>query len=272
MGVLDEIVAHKTKEVAERRELYPVKLLEQSPFFATPVVSLKHYLTRPGSSGVIAEIKRRSPSKGDINPHISVEKLSVGYMQAGAAALSILTDKKFFGGSSDDVAAARRANFCPILRKEFIIDEYQLIEAKSIGADVILLIARILPAEKLKSLADTASRLGLEVLCEIHEDNELERSLVDSVTHVGINSRNLDTLTINPDAFERLGGMIPQGKTRIAESGISSPDTICSLRKIGFTGFLIGENFMKTADPAKACAKFIEQSRTLDEQVDILNG
>jgi indole-3-glycerol phosphate synthase len=272
MGVLDQIVAHKATEVAERKELYPIKLLEQSPYFSTKSVSLKHYLTRPSSSGVIAEFKRRSPSKGDINPHASIEKLSIGYMQAGAAALSILTDKKFFGGSNDDLTAARKSNFCPILRKEFIIDEYQVIEAKSIGADVILLIARILTAEKLKALADLAVKLGLEVLCEVHEEKELERSLVDSVTHLGINSRNLDTLSIDPEAFERLGALVPAGKIRVAESGISSPDVISSLRKSGFSGFLIGENFMKTADPAKACARFIEQARVQDEQIDILNG
>lgn len=271
MGVLEQIVAHKKQEVAERKELYPVRLLEKSPFFSTPKVSLRHYLTRPGSSGVIAEIKKRSPSKGDINPHISVEKLSIGYMQAGAAALSILTDTKFFGGVNEDVTTARRANFCPLLRKEFIVDEYQLVEAKSIGADVVLLIARILPAAELKALAETAVRLGLEVLCEIHEESELERSLIDSVTHLGINSRNLDTLEIDPEAFERLGSAIPSSKIKIAESGISDPATVHALRRSGFTGFLIGETFMKTADPARSCAKFIEQVRALDEQVDILD-
>jgi indole-3-glycerol phosphate synthase len=261
MAILDQIVSNKRKEVEHARELYPVKLLEKSVFYSTPVVSLKHYLTRPGSSGVIAEIKRKSPSKGDINPHISVESLSIAYMQAGAAGLSILTDKVFFGGSNEDLIQARKTNFCPILRKEFIIDEYQVIEAKSIGADVILLIARILDAQKLKSLAILAKSLGLEVLCEIHESSELKRALIAEVTHIGINSRNLDTLEIDMAAFERLAAEIPGDKIRIAESGISDPHVLKTLRAYGFQGFLIGESFMKTADPAKACARFIQEAR-----------
>jgi indole-3-glycerol phosphate synthase len=261
MTLLDQIVTNKRKEVEQAKELYPVKLLEKSAFYSTSVVSLKHYLTRPGSSGVIAEIKRKSPSKGDINPHISVESLSIAYMQSGAAGLSILTDKKFFGGTNDDVITARKMNFCPILRKEFIIDEYQVIEAKSIGADVILLIARILDAEKLKSLARVAKSLGLEVLCEVHEHAELQKALIQEVTHVGINSRNLDTLEIDINAFERLGTEIPSDKIRIAESGISDPQTIQTLRAHGFKGFLIGESFMKSADPAKACERFIQDAQ-----------
>ena len=261
MAILDQIVANKRKEVDQSKELYPVKLLEKSAFYSTPTVSLKHYLTRPGSSGVIAEIKRKSPSKGDINPYVSVESLSIAYMQAGAAGLSILTDKKFFGGTNDDVISARKTNFCPILRKEFVIDEYQVIEAKSIGADVILLIARILDAQKLKSLATLAKGLGLEVLCEVHEASELEKALIEEVTHVGINSRNLDTLEIDIGAFEKLAAMIPADKIRIAESGISDPQVLKKLRTDGFTGFLIGENFMKSADPAKACARFIQDAQ-----------
>lgn len=257
MGVLEDIVAHKRKEVQSAQELYPVKLLERSPYFETKTVSLSQYLSRPGSSGVIAEIKRKSPSRGVINNNISVEKLSIGYMQAGAAALSILTDKEFFGGSNGDLTTARKVNFCPILRKEFVIDPYQIIEAKSIGADVILLIARILTATQLKELAELARSLGLEVLCEIHEESELDRSVIDAVTQLGINSRNLDTLEIDDRLFEKLSNQIPADKRRIAESGISDPERISELRKQGFVGFLIGETFMKTADPAKACERFI---------------
>ena len=137
MNILEKIVEQKKKEMAERKSLYPVKLLEQSIFFASPTVSLKKYVQRKDLSGIIAELKRKSPSKGAINPYVSIERTSIGYMQAGASALSILTDKEFFGGSNEDLMVARKFNYCPILRKDFTIDEYQIVEAKSIGADAI---------------------------------------------------------------------------------------------------------------------------------------
>ena len=169
MNILDQILAHKETEVAERKSLYPVKLLEKSIFFPTQPVSLKKYLLREDKSGIIAEIKRKSPSKGVINPHVSIERTSIGYMQAGASALSVLTDQKFFGGSNDDLMIARKFNYCPILRKDFVIDEYQIVEAKSIGADAILLIAAALAPEKLASLCAFAHTLKLEVLMEVHD-------------------------------------------------------------------------------------------------------
>ena len=144
MNILDQIIEHKRKETEERKSLYPVRLLEQSIYFGTKPVSLCHYIRRRDKSGIIAEIKRKSPSKGVINAYVSVERTSIGYMQAGASALSVLTDKQFFGGSNDDLTVARKFNFCPILRKDFTLDEYQIVEAKSIGADAILLIAAAL--------------------------------------------------------------------------------------------------------------------------------
>src|SRR5688572_23780862 len=152
MNILDEIVKHKEKEVSEAKALYPVKLLEQSIFFSSPAVSLKKYIQREDKTGIIAEFKRKSPSKGIINAHASVERTAIGYMQAGASALSVLTDKQFFGGSNEDLTTARKYNFCPIIRKDFTIDEYQIIEAKSIGADAILLIAAVLDPALSKSL------------------------------------------------------------------------------------------------------------------------
>src|SRR3954471_1740242 len=152
MNILDKILAHKVKEVEERKGLYPVKLLEQSIFFGSQTVSMKKYIQRPDKSGIIAEFKRKSPSKGIINAYASVERTSIGYMQAGASALSVLTDKEFFGGTSEDLMTARKYNFCPIIRKDFTIDEYQIIEAKSIGADAILLIAAVLEPTQLKAL------------------------------------------------------------------------------------------------------------------------
>ncbi|MCL4150186.1 UNVERIFIED_CONTAM: hypothetical protein GTU68_058628, partial [Idotea baltica] len=187
MNILDKIVAHKKEEVAQQKALYPVKLLEQST----------GYLTRPDKSGIIAEIKRKSPSQGDINPYVSVEKVSIGYMQAGASALSILTDSNFFGGKNEDLTLARRMNYCPILRKEFIIDEYQIIEARSIGADAILLIASILEPKTLAKFGALAQSLGMEVLMEVHDQEELDSSLCEYIDLVGVNNRNLKDFTVD---------------------------------------------------------------------------
>ena len=168
MYILDKIIAHKKKEVAERKKLFPTDLLETSIFFKTECVSLVKYLKDENKSGVIAEFKRRSPSKGDINKYASVEQVTIGYMQAGASALSVLTDTEFFGGKSADLSEARKYNYCPILRKDFVIDEYQIVEAKSIGADAVLLIAACLSKEEIKKLSAFAHSLGLQVLMEIH--------------------------------------------------------------------------------------------------------
>jgi len=260
--ILDEIVAHKRTEVAERKSLYPTKLLEQSPYFETPPVSLKHYLRRKDMHGIIAEIKRKSPSKGDINPYVSVEKVSIGYMQAGASALSILTDTKFFGGKNEDLTLARRMNFCPILRKDFIVDPYQIIEARSIGADAILLIAACLSPEEIKELGGFAQSLGLEVLMEVHDKEELDRSLCEQVDLVGVNNRNLKDFTVDIQTSLDLAAHIPDTFVKVAESGLSTPQQVHTLREAGFEGFLMGQAFMETAQPEKACARFIEGLRT----------
>src|SRR4051812_13892848 len=198
MNILDKIIAHKRKEVDERKSLYPVKLLEKSIYFNSPVVSLKKYLLRDDKVGIIAEIKRKSPSKGVINQHVSIERTSIGYMQAGASALSILTDTEFFGGKNDDLTVARKYNYCPILRKDFTIDEYQVVEAKSIGADAILLLANVLSANELKQLARLAKSLGLEVVMEIRGRQELD-ALNEYVDVVGVNNRNLKDFSVNVD-------------------------------------------------------------------------
>lgn len=261
MGILEEIITHKLVEVAERKELLPIKLLEKSPFFATPIVSLKRYLDRSDRLGVIAEIKRRSPSKGVLAPSISVERLSIGYMQGGASALSILTDHKYFGGSNDDLSTARTFNFCPILRKDFIVDEYQLIEAKSIGADVALLIVRALSPDRLKTLYAQAVALGLEVLAEVHDQAELERALELDSAIIGINNRDLDTLQIDITRSAKLFQRIPRGRCVVAESGLNDPAVVAELKRGGFSGFLIGEHFMKQPDAARACKLFIEEAQ-----------
>ncbi|GJM32909.1 MAG: indole-3-glycerol phosphate synthase [Saprospiraceae bacterium] len=267
MNILEKIVAHKRKEVAEKKALYPVALLEKSIYFKTPTVSLTKYLQRPDKSGIIAEFKRKSPSKGDINPYAEVEKVSIGYMQAGASALSILTDEHFFGGHNKDLIVARKFNFCPILRKDFTIDEYQIIEARSIGADCILLIAECLEKDQLKQLAKTAKNLGLEVLLEIHSADQLDK-LNEFVDIVGVNNRNLTDFTVNIGASLELSTQIPTGVLKISESGLDDPNAVVKLRRAGFQGFLIGEHFMNSADPAAACGEFIHRVQHITQILD----
>jgi indole-3-glycerol phosphate synthase len=263
MNILDKIIAHKHKEVAERKSLYPVKLLEQSIFFSSPTVSLKKYVQRKDKSGIIAEIKRKSPSKGTINSNVSIERTSIGYMQAGASALSILTDKEFFGGSSDDLTMARKFNFCPILRKDFIVDEYQIVEAKSIGADAILLIAAALPVKRLNELALFAKSLGLEILMEVHTAEELTSNHEAEVDLVGVNNRDLKTFVVSIEISKKLAPFMPKEKVLISESGIDSPAAIVELRKHGYEGFLMGETFMKHSRPEQAAKDFIEELNQL---------
>lgn len=258
MNILDQIVSHKRKEVEERKSLFSVKLLEQSIFFPSQPVSLKKYLLREDKSGIIAEIKRKSPSKGMINPYVSVERTSIGYMQAGASALSVLTDKQFFGGSNDDLTIARKFNFCPILRKDFMVDEYQIVEAKSIGADVILLIAAVLDTETIKKFTQQAHSLGLEVLLEVHNEEEVVRNLSTGVDLIGVNNRDLKSFEVNIDTSKKLSSIIPDQFIKISESGIDTPDQIQELKKYGFKGFLMGEKFMKHSRPEKACKEFID--------------
>lgn len=263
MDILEKIVAHKKKEVAQRKSLYTEKLLEQSIYFEGKPVSLKKYLTRPDKSGIIAEFKRQSPSKGVINAHAKVERTTIGYMQAGASALSVLTDKEFFGGTNDDLKTARKYNFCPVLRKDFVIDEYQIVEAKSIGADAILLIAACLEPQRLKALAAFAKSFGLEVLMEVHNEEELQHNLNEHLDVIGVNNRNLKTFEVNVGTSKQLAEMIPSEFVKISESGISDPATIVDLKTYGFQGFLIGETFMRSARPDLAAREFIEQLNKL---------
>lgn len=270
MNILDTIIADKYKEVAERKSLYPVKLLEQSIHFDVTPVSLKKYIQREDKSGIIAEIKRKSPSMGVINKHVSVERISIGYMQAGASALSVLTDKPYFGGDNEDLLLAREYNYCPILRKDFVVDEYQLIEAKAIGADAILLIASVLPPERIAVLAAFAQSLGLQVMLEVHNSDELQNNLHDSVDLIGVNNRNLKTFEVTTDTSKELAELIPDQYVMISESGLSDPKTVQELKSYGYQGFLIGEAFMQHARPDQACANFIEELNMLKNNTVVI--
>ena len=263
MNILEKIISRKKEEIAERKALYPQKLLEKSLFFEGKVVSMKKYIIDPEKTGIIAEFKRKSPSKGLINGKASVEQTTIGYMQAGASALSILTDKDFFGGSEADLSLARKFNFCPILRKDFIVDEYQIIESRSIGADCILLIAAALSPKRVSELAVFAKSLGLEVLLEVHDGEELDQSLNEHVDLVGVNNRNLKTFEVDIQTSLDLVKSIPDTFTKISESGLSDPAKLVQLKQAGFDGFLIGENFMKTIRPHQAAYNFMQQFRKL---------
>jgi len=264
MDILQEITAFKRKEVEERRSLFPVKLLEKSIYFNSTPVSLKKYLERSDLSGIIAEFKRKSPSKGFINKYADVERTTIGYMQAGASALSVLTDTNYFGGKAEDLNTARKYNFCPILRKDFTVDEYQVIEAKSMGADVILLIAAILSKEQIKTYSALAQDLGLEVLLEIHGEEELEK-VAPGIQIVGINNRNLKTMEVSLKTSLDLVSKLPSQVIKVSESGISKAEQLVQLREAGFKGFLMGEFFMKHSRPELACAEFIKGLRQISK-------
>ncbi len=263
MNILAEIAQEKRREVADRKEKYPVKFLETSPYFNTQHVSIRQYLSRADKTGLIAEFKRKSPSKGMINPYAKVEQTTIGYMQTAASGLSVLTDEKYFGGKNADLTEARKINYCPILRKDFILDEYQIVEAKSIGADVVLLIAALISPAETESLARFAKSLGLEVLLEVHESSEVKSHLNPFVDVVGVNNRNLKTFEVRIETSFELAESIPTGILKISESGISEPQTIVELKSAGFNGFLIGETFMRSRHPEKACQQFMKEVQQL---------
>ena len=256
MTILDQIVADKRKEVAENKELYPVKLLERSIFFGAKTVSLKHYILRSDLHGIIAEFKRKSPSKGIINEFARPGQVCLGYMQAGASALSVLTDGPYFGGSKNDLITARRSNYCPILRKEFIVDEYQIVESRSIGADAILLIVDMLSDAELTGFFNLARSLGMEVLFEVHDREGVAR-LPSDAQIVGVNSRNLGDFSVNTEHAVSMAALLPKAVVKVAESGINSAEVYHTFRDSGYCGFLIGEHFMREPNPGKACELFI---------------
>ncbi|TVQ13976.1 MAG: indole-3-glycerol phosphate synthase TrpC [Bacteroidetes bacterium] len=269
MNILDEIIAHKRAEVKESKELYPVKLLERSPYYQAQPVSLKKYLLREDLSGVIAEFKRKSPSKGVINEFADPATVCLEYMQAGASALSVITNTRYFGGTIKDLTTARRFNFCPILRKEFIVDEYQVIEARSIGADAILLIAEVLTREELKTLSALARELQMEVLFEIHEEENIDK-LPAEAQIIGINNRNLKNLSVSIEHSLQLLEKLPANAMKIAESGIDSPEAAIRLKEAGFSGLLMGERFMREANPGKACKLFIKGMKKLMAEKSVI--
>ena len=256
MSILKEILINKRKEVDYLKQNNPTSIIEKSKYFNREIISLKKSLIE--KSGIISEFKRKSPSKPDINLSAEVLQISRGYELSNSSAISILTDAKYFGGSIEDIYSVRSYINIPILRKDFIIDEYQIIESKSLGADVILLIAACLSKEEVKSLSDFAKSLNLQVILEIHSEKELSY-LCDSIDVVGVNNRNLKKFETNINNSINLADIIPSSFLKISESGISNSKEIFLLKEYGYDGFLIGENFMKKEDPVSACNDFIKK-------------
>lgn len=269
MNILEQIVANKRKEVEISRQSVSLGELERRPLFAKVPVSLKTALEKAVVPAIISEFKKQSPSKGVINANARPEVVTRGYTEAGAVALSVLTDKRFFGGDFDDFLAARAVNpGIPMLRKDFIIDEYQLFEAKAIGADLVLLIAACLSPLQVRELSLKAHQLGMEVLLEVHNAEELQQTLCDSVDIVGVNNRNLKNFVTSIDVSLELSEQIPDAFVKISESGLKDAPTLWKLFRAGYKGFLIGETFMKTDSPAETLRAFQEQiagQRTLFE-------
>lgn len=258
MNILDKIVLDKKKEVALRKSVIPISQLESSALFHRDTFSLSERL-RQSPSGIIAEHKRRSPSKSIINQNLNIQDVASGYENAGACGISVLTDGKYFGGSLDDLIVARASCNLPLLRKEFIIDNYQIIEAKAHGADVILLIAAILTRAEIKQFSELAQSLNLNVLLEVHNETELHKSIMPSIDMLGVNNRDLKTFTVSLETSKMLSGKIPDEFVKVSESGISDIEAIKVLQPYGYEGFLIGENFMKTENPGQEATNFIKQ-------------
>jgi indole-3-glycerol phosphate synthase len=257
MNILEKIIAYKKEEIAVRKSLTPEEELKDSKYFERIPLSLCESLLQKNATGIISEFKRKSPSKGFINADADVAEVTKAYTQNGASGLSILTDQHFFGGTTEDLLNARFNNI-PILRKEFIIDPYQVLTSKAIGADVILLIAACLTVNEVADFAAFAKELKLEVLLELHDENEIDHICSD-VDMIGINNRNLKTFKVDVNRSIALSKLLPADKIKIAESGIDNSETVLKFKDAGYKGFLMGEAFMKHNEPGEALKNFVNE-------------
>jgi indole-3-glycerol phosphate synthase len=261
MNILDKITAFKREEVRSQKMLLPVRQLENSRYFKQQMPSFYDAIASTGPS-VIGEFKRRSPSKGIINAEITVEEVVKGYEEAGIAAISVLTDLEFFGGNSQDLTRAASFIKIPLLRKDFIVDEYQVVESKSIGASAILLIAGILGKKEIKELSETATNLGMDVLFEIHDEKELDK-IAQGIRIIGINNRNLNTFEVRMDNSINILPHLPPDYIKVAESGFQTPDDVRNLYNQGFNAFLIGEKFMRSDNPGETSFRFMKDLKSV---------
>lgn len=258
MNILETIIAAKKKEVATRKAAVPVAMLERSVYFEKTPVSMKASLIEEASSGIIAEFKRKSPSRSWINQYADATAVAAAYVQAGVSGISVLTDEPFFGARKTDFEQVRSLSECPQLRKDFIVDEYQILESKAMGADVILLLAKVLKPHKIETYTGLAHQLGMEVLLELQDEAEVRVNVNATADMLGINNRNLKDFVVDFENSARLAGLLPPDKLKVAESGIEQAKDIAYLRSVGFKGFLIGEQFMRHQDPGRACAALIK--------------
>jgi indole-3-glycerol phosphate synthase len=257
MNILEKIVADIRKDLGYKKALVSHSDLEAMPLFDRKTLSMSQSI-RNSSTGIIAEHKRRSPSKPHINFGLRLTDVAQGYQQGGVSSMSVLTNTQYFGGSLEDLSLARAACDLPLLRKEFIVDEYQILEAKAHGADAILLIAACLEREEIKQLSVFAQSLGLEVLLEVHNRAELDKSLMPSLNLLGVNNRDLTSFSVSLETSKTLAELIPNEFIKVSESGIGTSDAVRDLKRFGYQAFLMGEHFMKTNDPGEAAADFIK--------------
>ena len=257
MDFLKKIVQYKKNQIGARKLFRPIKKLEESSFFERNTFIAKDWLLDPSKSSIIAEYKRKSPSKGTINDRAKVEEVAKGYFEAGASAISVLTDAPSFGGKEEYLTRARQTVDCPLLRKDFIIDEYQLYESKAIGADIILLIATILKPQETKDLGKKARELDLNVLLEVHSLEELNAHSNETVDLLGVNNRDLNSFEVDIQSSISIAKYISDDFVKVSESGIADCEDIFRLKDCGFQGFLIGEKFMRTDNPVESCREFI---------------
>ncbi|MCA1755945.1 MAG: indole-3-glycerol phosphate synthase TrpC [Bacteroidales bacterium] len=258
MNILETIAADAREAANSRAAQTPYAILEKSALFTRETISLSDALADPGASGIIAEFKRKSPSKGIINDIKDPAPVVSGYAKAGASAISVLTEQKWFGGSADDFTAVRSHVSLPLLRKDFITSEYHVIESKSIGADIILLIAALMTPAEIRTLASLARSLGLQTLLEIHSAEELDH-ITEQIDYVGVNNRNLKDFTVDTGLSARLAASLPRDRIWITESGLNKPEEVHSLREAGFSGFLMGERFMRHPQPTEELENFISE-------------
>lgn len=257
-NILDQIVEQKRIEVQQKQQIQSIEDLKQSIHFLNPVRSAKASVLDATKTEIIAEFKRKSPSKGFINENANVKEVVAGYEQFGASVVSVLTDENFFGGSIEDLQQAKEVLSIPVLRKDFIVDAYQVYETKAIGADLILLIAECLTKDEVHDLAKLAKEIGLEVLLEIHSEDQLEK-VNEYIDLIGINNRNLKTFEVDTEKSKQILQQLPEDLIKVAESGITDPEVVKDLKEAGFQSFLIGENFMKNENPGKAFQEFVNQ-------------
>lgn len=259
MNILDTIKAQKIKEVELLKAQFSYFFLEEQPLFNSATHSMKKAIESSVTGGIIAEFKRKSPAKGNINLEANVVEVTQGYTNAAVSGLSVLTDSEFFGAQKTDFGLARKSNSIPMLRKDFMVDEYQIIQSKAMGADVILLIAKILSKKQLQSFTHLAHELGMEVFLETQNEVEILENLDLPFDLIGINNRNLNSFEVSVENSIKLAQLLPKSSIKIAESGIQSLETLQLLKTNGFNGFLIGEYFMKEENPAEKCKKLIQQ-------------